>query len=171
MGPVIHRLSGAMARRLKPSLRQYRRSVGAGEYQDLGSCRSLQNPFRCSLFGGLFDRFDRRRHAAFAALDVLISAEGMNLISLQLGMFQSRGQQNRTSRGVDFFGDLVADLNRFAKQLAQHHDHVFVAVIGIVPEDDVVTRLGLGAALALFFLLGLLLRLVNDHLFQGGLLF
>ena len=97
------------------------------------------------------NRFDRGRHRSLASLDQKISAERMNLIPFQFGVFPGRGQANGTTCRVDQLGNLKTLGERMTKNLPHHQHHVFVGMIIVVPQNDVITGLFLGSLVPLLF--------------------
>src|SRR5262245_46642656 len=86
-------------------------------------------------------------------------------------MLASRREDDRTSLRIDLLGLQPPLYVRVAEQLLQHRDHVTVAVVFVVPEDDVIARLPLGLFVALRLSLLLLRNDLLDHgdyRFGGG---
>src|SRR4249919_621112 len=96
---------------------------------------------------------NRRAHRTLATGNSLVGAVGVDLIALQLGVLHRRGQADGLALFIDLFGDQKALFALMTKQLLHHLDDVFVGMIVVVPENDVVPRLLAGR-----FLLGLLFR-------------
>src|SRR4051794_34194219 len=76
---------------------------------------------------------DRCRHRTFAALDLIVLAERVNLVALELGVLSGGGEQDGTPASVDLFGELKALFYRIAENLMDHIDDVFERMVLVVP--------------------------------------
>lgn len=98
-------------------------------------------------------------HRTGAVGDQIIFPKGVNLISLQFRVLARGGQHDDPALGIDFDGQLHASLPIVPEQCFEHHDHIFMRVIVVVPQYDVVPRLLFRLVPAIFFLLlGLIFR-------------
>ena len=73
----------------------------------------------------------------------------MDLVAFQLGVFECRGETDRTSRVIDLGGNLETLFQRVPEQGLHHLDDVLVGVIIIIPEQHLVARLAFGFSLPL----------------------
>jgi hypothetical protein len=62
----------------------------------------------------------------------------VNLIAFELSTFQAGGVHDDTALGVDFFRHHETLWLGMPEQLFQHLDHVFIGVIVVVPQYNVV---------------------------------
>ena len=92
---------------------------------------------------------DRRRHRSLGAGQQPISAEGVDLIPLELRVLLRRRQHDHPALGIDLLRQCVAFLRRMAEQLLQHRDHVLIGMVIVIPENHVVPRLFLGTGFGL----------------------
>ena len=98
------------------------------------------------------DRFDRAPHRTLARFQMAF-AVGVNLVSLQFGMFLGRGQHYGSAVLVNTLGDLTALLLLVPKQFAEHSFDVFERMIIAVPQQNIVARLPASFSLHLPFFL------------------
>lgn len=90
----------------------------------------------------------------------------MDLIAFQFGVFHRGRQADRPTTGVNFLGNLKSCLDGMTKHLFHHQHNIVIAMIGVIPQDHVVTRLFLRLAFRLLFRFDLWLshhRLLISH--------
>lgn len=71
----------------------------------------------------------------------------MDLVSLQFRVFFGRGKADGTAFCVHFDSDLEPTFYLMTKQGSHHLDDVFIRVIIVIPQDDMIARLPLGLVL------------------------
>lgn len=84
----------------------------------------------------------------------MVAAIGVNLVSLQLGMFTSRRQHHRLAIRVHLLGNLMALLLLMAEKFAEHLLNIVKSMSIAVPQEHVITRLPPTLALWRALLLG-----------------
>ena len=85
-------------------------------------------------------------HRSLGAGQEAVSPKGVDLVSLEFGMFKRGREHGHAALGVDIFRHPDAGLDRVAEERAEHDHHVLIGVIVVVPEHHVIPRLPLGAA-------------------------
>ncbi len=73
-----------------------------------------------------------------------IPSVSLDLIPLQFRMLEGGRQANGSASRVDLFREFATLRLGHVKQLLHHRDDVCIRMLGVVPKDDVVSRLTLG---------------------------
>ena len=89
-------------------------------------------------------RLNRGGHGSLATGDQKVLAKRVDLLDFQFRMFARSGQADTSTIRINFVGDFEALIERMAKQLPHHQDDVFVRMVIVVPQNDVVSGLSLG---------------------------
>ena len=62
----------------------------------------------------------------------------MNLVSLELRVLARGRETDHFAMGVDVAGKLITFFHGKPKQFPEHGDHIFVGVIVVIPQEDLI---------------------------------
>ncbi len=105
--------------------------------------RAVGSDLRCRISHGdsvARGGFEDRAHRAVRLLQAGVWSVGVDLLLLELGLFEHEGGDDHPAGGVHFARHVIGRLVTVTEELGEHLDDVGVGVLIVVDKDDMPAR-------------------------------